>query len=289
MKRWFFFIVTNILVTITLMILANFVMAYLGVTYGSYGGLFVISFMLGLGGSFASLLMSKFIAKRFMSLEPAAQGSTLVQKVHALARQSGLEKMPEVYLFNSPEVNAFATGPSRNNSLVAVSTGLLNKMDHDEVEAVLAHEVSHIANGDMVTMTLVQGIVNTFVIFISYIASQIIMNAMRGDDDDRPSIGDWFLYNIIHNIIYTIFSFLSLPIVMYVSRWREYRADHGAARLVGSHKMISALEKLKMTTESLEKHDKSIEVMAISARPSIAELFSSHPPLEKRIKALQRG
>ncbi len=287
MKRWFFLIATNILVTITLMIIANFVMAYMGVSYGSYGGLFILAFMLGLGGSFASLLMSKFIAKRFMGLEPAAQGSSLVQRVHSLARQSGLDKMPEVYLFHSPEVNAFATGPSRNNALVAVSTGLLDKMDHDEVEAVLAHEVSHIANGDMVTMTLVQGIVNTFVIFVSYLASQAIMNAMRGEDDDRPSIGDWFLYNIIHNIVYTALSFLSLPLVMYVSRWREYRADYGASRLVGAHKMISALEKLKGTTDSLEKHDKAIEVMAISAKPSMAELFSSHPPLDKRIAALK--
>ncbi len=287
MKRWFFFIITNLLVSITLMILANIVMAYMGVQAGSYSGLFVFAFFLGLGGSFFSLMISKFIAKRFMNLEPAAPGSALVQRVHALARKSGLDEMPEVFLFQSPEVNAFATGPSRNNALVAVSTGLLNRMDDDEVEAVLAHEVSHIANGDMVTMALVQGIVNTFVIFISYVVSQIVMNAMRGDDDDSRGIGDWFLYNIIHNIIYTLFSFLSLPLVMYVSRWREYRADYGAGQLVGKEKMIRALEKLKSSTDTLESHDKSVEVMAISAKSSFAEIFSSHPPLEKRIAALR--
>jgi heat shock protein HtpX len=287
-KRTIFFILTNLLVSITLLILANVVMAYFGVSYGSNLGLFILCFFLGMGGAFISLMISKWTAKRLMNLEPAAPGSALVQKVHSMAKKAGLDKMPEVYLYHSGEVNAFATGPSRNNSLVAVSTGLLNSMNEDEVEGVLAHEVSHIANGDMVTMTLVQGIVNTFVMMISYIATQFITNALRGDDDERRGgFGNYFLYHLIHNLVYTLFSFLSLPIVMYVSRWREYRADYGSAKIVGKQKMISALQRLQSNNEKVEKHDKTIEVMAINSGGSFMELFSSHPPLNKRIEALQ--
>jgi len=166
---------------------------------------------------------------------------------------------------------------------------LLNSMNEEEVEGVLAHEVSHIANGDMVTMTLVQGIVNTFVMFISYIVTQIVMNAMRGDDDDRRGFGDYFLYHMIHNLVYGVFSFLSLPLVMYISRWREYRADYGSARIVGKEKMIAALERLQVGTDLIQKHEKSIQVLSINNKVSFAELFSSHPPLEKRIQALRQA
>lgn len=288
MKRFLFFFLTNLLVTATLLIVANIVMAYMGVSYGSNQGLFIFCFILGMGGAFISLMMSGWMAKRTMGLQPAAPGSALVHKVHSMARKSGLENMPEVFIYNSPEVNAFATGRSRNNSLVAVSTGLLEQMNEDEVEGVLAHEVSHIANGDMVTMTLVQGIVNSFVMFFAYLATQVIMNAMQGDDDERPSgVGNYFLYHIIHNVVYMALSFLSLPLVMFVSRWREYRADLGSARLVGKHKMIAALERLNANVDRTEKHEKSIEVMAINSRTSFSELFSSHPPLEKRIAALR--
>lgn len=288
MKRWIFFFITNLLVTMTLLLLANVVMSYMGVSYGSNAGLAIFCFVLGMGGAFVSLMISGWMAKKTMGLEPAAPGSALVQKVHAMARRSGLEGMPEVYIYNSPEVNAFATGRSRNNSLVAVSTGLLNSMNEDEVDGVLAHEVSHIANGDMVTMTLVQGIVNSFVMFISYIATQVVMNALRGDDEDnRGGVGNYFLYHIIHNLVYGLFSFLSLPLVMYVSRWREYRADFGSARIVGKEKMIAALERLKNNSDRIEKHETAIEVMSINSRGSFAELFSSHPPLDKRIAALR--
>ena len=263
MKRWFFFFLTNLLVTLTLIVISNIIMAYMGVSIGSNAGLAVFCFIFGMGGAFISLMISGWMAKRTMGLQPAAPGSALVQKVHHMAKRSGLEGMPEVYIYNSPEVNAFATGRSRNNSLVAVSTGLLNSMNEDEVDGVLAHEVSHIANGDMVTMTLVQGIVNSFVMFISYIATQIVMNALRGDDDRRGGVGNFFLYHFIHNAVYTLFSFLSLPLVMYVSRWREYRADYGSARIVGKEKMIAALERLKNNTANLEKHETAIEVVVM--------------------------
>lgn len=290
MKRWFFFFLTNLLVTLTLLIVANVAMAYFGVTFGSHTGLFIWCFVFGMGGAFISLFISKWIAIKTMGLQPAAKGSALVFKVHSMARKSGLAEMPEVFIYNSPEVNAFATGPSRNNALVAVSTGLLESMNEDEVDGVLAHEVSHIANGDMVTMTLVQGIVNTFVMVISYVATQVAMNAIRGDDDDdRRGFGDFFLYHMIHNAIYTLFSFLSLPLVMYVSRWREYRADYGSARLVGKEKMIAALERLRLSHDRVDKHEKSIEVMAINSREGFAEFFSSHPPLDKRILALREA
>ena len=289
MRRWILLIATNILVTMTLLILGSAIMRYMGISMGSYGGLMFFCFILGMGGSFASLLLSKRMAKWMMRLQPVDARGELAQKVHFLARRAGLEKSPEVYVYQSPEVNAFATGPSRNNSLVAVSTGLLERMDQAEAEAVLAHEVSHIANGDMVTMTLVQGVVNTFVIFFSYLVTQLIMNAMRGDDDDSPGgIGDFFLFHIINNIVYAALSFLSLPLVMWVSRWREYRADLGSARLVGKEKMIAALEALKRTQGELASHDKGIEVMAISAKSGWVEWFSSHPPLEKRIAYLRR-
>jgi heat shock protein HtpX len=273
------------------MIIAGAAMSYFGVSFNSYEGLFIFCFIFGMGGAFISLQLSKWMAKRSMNLQLAASGSAIVHKVHSMARKAGLDKMPEVYLYQSPEVNAFATGPSRNNSLVAVSTGLLENMSEDEIDGVLAHEVSHIANGDMVTMTLVQGIVNSFVMFLAYLATQVVMNALRGDDDDDRGggFGNFFLYHIIHNIVYTIFSFLSLPLVMYVSRWREYRADFGSAQIVGKHKMVAALEKLQVNHELVDKHDKNIEVMAINSKSSFAEIFSSHPPLEKRIKALREA
>lgn len=276
--------------TLTLMIIASIAMSYFNVQFGNQAGLFAFCFVFGMGGAFISLQLSGWLAKRSMNLQPAANGSAIVHKVHSMARKAGLEKMPEVYLYQSPELNAFATGPSRNNALVAVSTGLLDNMTEDEVEGVLAHEVSHIANGDMVTMTLVQGIVNTFVMFLAYLATQVVMNALRGEDEERRGgFGNYFLYHMIHNLVYTLFSFLSLPLVMYVSRWREYRADFGSAQIVGKHKMVAALERLKSNHELVADHEKNIEVMAINAKTGFAELFSSHPPLEKRIQALREA
>ncbi len=286
-KRYGFFFITNLLVSIVLYSIGQFIISQMGYPPGSYSGLFVFCFIFGMGGSFVSLLISKWSAKRMMGLEPVAAGSALSQKVHSFARKAGLTEMPEVYIYQSPEVNAFATGPSRNNSLVAVSTGLLNSMSDEEVDGVLAHEVSHIANGDMVTMTLVQGIVNAFAMFLSYVITQIIMNAMRGDDErDYRGGGGFFMQYMIRNVVYTLLNLLSYPLVMYVSRWREYRADAGSAKIVGRDKMIAALRRLQSNLDRAGKHDTNIEVMAISAPTRFAELFSSHPPLEKRIKAL---
>lgn len=287
-RRMILLFLTNILVMIALSTIGMFVMNYFGIQYGSYSGLMVMCFLFGMGGSFISLLISKWVAKRMMRLEEVPAGSSLVTKVHALARRSGLDQMPEVYIFNSPEINAFATGPSRNNSLVAVSTGLLERMNDDEAEAVLAHEVSHIANGDMVTMALVQGVANAIVMFVSSIVTNIVRNALSGDDeDDGGGIGGFFLHHLIYSVVYSVVSLLALPLIMSVSRWREYRADAGSARLVGKEKMINALKALQLNYDDLGKHDKNVAVMSISSKSSFAELFSSHPPLEKRINALK--
>ena len=291
MRRWGLLLVTNFLVSLTLSLLAMVVMMYLEIPFDSNGGLMFFFFIMGMGGSFISLMLSKTMAKRIMNIQPADPRGELAQKVRLLAKRARLRKAPEVYYYDSPEVNAFATGPSRNNSLVVVSTGLLEDMSNDEVEAVLAHEVSHIANGDMVTMALVQGVINTFAMLVSYIVSSAVMKALYGNNYRRynTTMGNFFFHNFIYSLVYLAFSFLALPLVMAVSRWREYRADLSAARLVGKKKMIAALKVLKKTEEGLVRHDKSIDVMAISGKPNFMEWFSSHPPLDQRILSLRRA
>lgn len=257
-----------------------------------YGSLFAFCLLWGLVGSFMSLLMSKMLAKWTMGVQivtdngPHAQ---LVQTVHRLSRRAGLTKMPEVGIYQSPDVNAFATGPSRNNSLVAVSTGLLSRMDDQSVEGVLAHEVAHIANGDMVTMTLVQGVVNAFVMFFSRIAAFAISQAMRKEDDDAPQ-SPWVTFGLTM-LFDIVFGILAAPIVAWFSRYREFRADKGGADLAGREKMIAALESLQRAypqlAESTSESNPNFRSMQISSKAGILALFSSHPPLEARIAALK--
>jgi heat shock protein HtpX len=192
--------------------------------------------------------------------------------------------MPEVAIYDSPEMNAFATGMNRNNALVAVSTGLLRNMREDEVEAVLAHEVSHVANGDMVTLTLIQGVVNTFVIFLARLIAGAISNAGRSSDEESTSGG--FAYMATVFVLEMIFGVLASIIVMWFSRQREYRADAGAAKLVGANKMVAALERLRNNHES--QLEGSMMAFGIANKPAASELFMSHPPLEKRIDALRQ-
>ena len=248
-KRFFFFGLVNILVMVTLSISASIIGRLLGVDIwaGPYGYLFFISAIFGFGGAIASLLMSKWMAKKAYGLTPLnpnspnAQERFLVEKVHTLSRKAGITKMPEVALWPSEEVNAFATGPSKNNSLVAVSMGLLNRMNEDEVEGVLAHEVAHIANGDMVTMTLIQGVINTFVLFISRILASIVANAMSGDDE-RPSFMVELGLSLFFQVVFGLFGSMAVAVF---SRWREFRADHMGAQLSSKSKMIGALQKLQ--------------------------------------------
>lgn len=289
MKRVFLFFLTNILVMVSLSIVYALLSAA-GLVPADYGGQIVLfSILIGFGGSFISLLLSKWMAKRTMGVQivdSRGQFAPLVHKVHTLAKQAGLSKMPEVGVYESAEVNAFATGPSKKNSLVAVSTGLLNRMDDSEVHGVLAHEVSHIANGDMVTMTLVQGVVNSFTYLVSIIATNIIAGVLRGNSE--RGIGDnWFVRHMIFNLVFGLVAFAAFPIVAWFSRYREYRADAGAAKIAGPGPMIAALEKLKRSVHQVEQSSEAFQSMKISNKRAFAEWFSTHPPLEKRIRALQ--
>ncbi len=293
-KRFALFFAVSLLISISVSILGSFIFRYLGIQAGGLQGLFVMSILYGMIGSFVSLGISKWTAKTFMRVQLVEENPNyawLVTSVHSMAQKAGIQKMPEVGVYDSPDVNAFATGPSKNNSLVAVSTGLLQRMDREEVEGVIGHEVAHVANGDMVTMTLVQGIVNSFVIFISFIVTNIVMNALRKDDDER-GFGDFFLRQFVYSIVSGLVGFLAMPIVFWFSRFREYRADHGGAVLAGKQKMIKALEALKRNypiTEEVSGEHSSLQTMQISSKKSWMKWWSSHPALDKRLAALRKG
>lgn len=290
MKRILLFIATNlailIVLSITLRILG--VDRILDAQGGglNFSALLVFSAVLGFGGSLMSLAMSKWSAKHMTGAQVIEIPSTsteawLVETVRKQANVAGIG-MPEVAIFDSPDVNAFATGMSRDNALVAVSTGLLANMRQDEVEAVLAHEVSHIANGDMVTLTLIQGVVNTFVIFLSRIIGHAVDRLIfKTEEEHGPA---YMITSIIAQIVLGI---LASIIVMWFSREREFRADAGGAKLAGRQKMIAALERLKQQHEPSHLPDK-IAAFGISGKQSqISRLFMSHPPLDERIAALR--
>jgi heat shock protein HtpX len=254
---------------------------------GGLGGLLAFCAVFGFGGAFISLAMSKWIAKRSMGVRVIGQPSTpaeqwLVSTVRAQAEQMGIG-MPEVGVFESPEANAFATGARRDAALVAVSTGLLQKMRREEVEAVLGHEMAHVANGDMVTLTLIQGVVNTFVFFLSRVIGRLVDKAVfRSENGNGPG---YFITVIVAQLVLGI---LASMIVMYFSRQREFRADQGGARLAGSGSMIGALEALKRQHEPQDM-PASMKAFGIAGGNTggIKRLFMSHPPLEERIAALQ--
>lgn len=290
MKRIVLFLLTNLAVMLVLSIVLSIIFKVFGIDRSSMGGLLTLAAVFGFGGSFISLAMSKWMAKRSTGAVVIEQPRNateqwLMSTVARQAQQAGIG-MPEVAIYDSPEMNAFATGMNRNNALVAVSTGLLRNMREDEVEAVLAHEVSHVANGDMVTLTLIQGVVNTFVIFLARLIAGAISNAGRSSDEESSSGG--FAYMATVFVLEMIFGVLASIIVMWFSRQREYRADEGAAKLVGANKMVAALERLRNNHES--QLEGSMMAFGIANKPAASELFMSHPPLEKRIEALrQRG
>lgn len=293
MTRIFLFLATNaavlVLISIVFQVLGiEGLLAENGVDL-NLPALLLFSAVIGFGGSFISLAMSKFMAKRAMGVQliekPRNQTEQwLLDTVRRQAQQAGIE-MPEVGVFNSPDPNAFATGMRRNNSLVAVSTGLLQNMNADEVEAVLGHEVSHVANGDMVTMGLLQGVVNTFVIFLSrvvgFLVDRLIFKTERGFGPG------YFITSIIAQILLSI---LATMVVMWFSRRREFRADHGGAGLAGRHKMIGALQALQRASRK-EDLPGAFASFGISGNrgTGFKRLFMSHPPLEERIEALQSG
>jgi heat shock protein HtpX len=288
-KRIGLFIVTNLAVMALLSLVLSVLQSVFHVNLGSMGGLIVIAALFGFGGSIISLLMSKWIAKRSTGMHVIAQPgneleSWLVNTVRRQAEAAGV-KMPEVGIYDAPEINAFATGATRNSSLVAVSTGLLRAMTRAEAEAVLGHEMSHVANGDMVTMALLQGVLNTFVIVLSRIVGRIIDSAISGDRE-----GGGLAYFLIVNVLNIVFGLLASIVVMWFSRWREFRADAGGARLAGKEKMIAALERLGQTYGE-NTLPSSVHAFGISG--SIAHgmqgLFMSHPPLAVRIQALRNS
>jgi heat shock protein HtpX len=195
--------------------------------------------------------------------------------------------MPEVGIYRSPEVNAFATGPTRKRSLVAVSTGLLEQMDRTEVEGVLAHEVSHIANGDMVTMTLIQGVVNAFVIYLSHVVAGIVRNFLSGDRDRSAGVGGGLVYYAVYFAAQILFGIVGSMITAWFSRGREFRADAGGARLAGQGAMVSALRRLQENTARVEVQHRELATLKISGRQAMMQLLATHPPLEDRIAALE--
>lgn len=249
-------------------------------------GLLILSAVMGMGGSFISLAMSKWMAKRSVGAEVITQPRNeseawLLETVRRQAEKAGIG-VPEVAVYEGPEMNAFATGMSKNNSLVAVSTGLLQSMDRSQVEAVLGHEISHIANGDMVTMTLIQGVLNTFVIFFARVLGTVIDRAISGNRDG----GGGFAYFAIVIALQIGLGFLASLIVMWFSRWREFRADAGGAHLAGKQKMISALERLA-GNHGESTLPKAIQAFGISGEGGIARLLMSHPPIPERVAALR--
>jgi len=289
MKRILFFIVTNLAVLLVLTIVARLLGldTYLAEHGASLGGLLVWAALFGFGGAFVSLAMSKMQAKMFMGVQvigqsgdPTEQWLLAVVEHHARAVGVG---MPEVGIFNSPEPNAFATGMSRNSALVAVSTGLLQRMNRQEIEAVLGHEMTHVANGDMVTLALIQGVVNTFVLFLARVVGQIVDRAVFRSEDGRGIASMLTFY-----VLQIVFGILATPIVMWFSRWREFRADRGGAQLAGSGNMIAALESLKRVHEPLPVQQfAAFGIAGGGTAGGLRRLFMSHPPLDERIAALR--
>lgn len=298
-KRVLLFLATNLAVVLVLSLIINLLTAagYISpMGRGNLTSLAVFCLIWGMGGAFLSLQLSRWVAKRAMGVR-LVDGRTgqpeldwLYQTVARLASQSGLP-MPEVGFYESPEVNAFATGPSRRRSLVAVSTGLLRGMRREEVEGVLGHELSHVANGDMVTMTLLQGVLNAFVMFFARIVAGFVSSALRGrsdEDDRRPGFLDHMVYMAIVMVLEIVLGILASLITAWFSRHREFRADSGSAQLCGRDRMLAALRRLGSQQELVDTRDTAMASFKINGgRGGFLALFATHPPIEQRIRALE--
>jgi heat shock protein HtpX len=298
-KRVLLLVTVNILVMVTISVILSLLRVGNYMPQGQLANLAVFCLIWGFAGAFISLAISRLMAKWTMGvrvISPETQDPTLrelVDTVHNLSRAAGLPKLPEVGIYESDEVNAFATGPSRSRALVAVSTGLLRRMGTREVEGVLGHEVAHIANGDMVTMTLIQGVINSFVMFLSRILAFVISQALRSRDDrDSGGGGLQFILVIVFQIVLGI---LGSMVVAWFSRWREFRADAGGARLAGRENMVGALRALRrlhdpeIAAAEAHAHPAFQSLKINGARGGFMALFASHPPIEERIARLERG
>lgn len=294
-KRVFLFVMVNILVIATISLVLSIFHVPARIGGNNYLGLLIFCFIWGMVGSFISLLLSRVMAKWLQGvkvIDPNTNDPTarrLVETVYHLARNAGLTTMPEVGYYESPEVNAFATGPSRSRSLVAASTGLLNSMDQSQIEGVLGHECAHIANGDMVTMTLIQGVVNAFVMFFARIVAMALTQGGSRDENRSP-----FAYYMLVQLFQIVFSVFGMIVICWFSRWREFRADAGGARYAGREKMISALHALQAYHErgldQAGKQQPAFQSLKISGSTNaFLSLFATHPPLEERIARLEQG
>jgi heat shock protein HtpX len=286
MRRLGLFLATNFAILAVLGVFLNILLPMFGVQLGDTSTLLVFCLAFGMGGSFISLALSKWMAKRSTGAKVITSPSTpmerwLVQTVQRLSQKTNIP-MPEVAIFPSNSINAFATGASKKSSLVAVSTGLLQQMSQDEQEAVLAHEIAHIANGDMVTMALVQGVLNTFVMFLARIIAGLISNFLSRGESGK-GLGGFAYYGVVF-VLEIALGVLASIIAMWYSRQREFRADAGSAQLVGAPKMIAALESLKRSSEpELEG-----QLVAFGINGKRSEMFASHPSLDSRISALKK-
>ena len=285
-KRVILFLLMNLAVMFVLNIVLQIIFKVTGIQGGSTAGILVMSAVFGFAGSLISLFLSKTMALRSVGAEiittPRTQAEQwLFNTVQRQAQQANIP-MPDIAIYHSADVNAFETGETKSNSLVAVSTGLLNNMTEAEAEAVVAHEISHIANGDMVTMTLLQGVLNTFVLFLSRIISTA---ASSSRDENGNSSQNALVFWVVDIVLQMVFGVIATMIAMWFSRYREFRADAGSAQLVGKEKMIAALERLQRIHEP-QQLEGSLAAFMINA-PRTKELFMSHPPLEKRIEALR--
>lgn len=296
MIKWFkrisLFLIVNFLVLFTVnVILSIFQIApYLSRAGINYTQLLIFCFIWGMVGAFISLLLSKPMAKWMMGVKivhkgDSYQANALIEIVSELAYKAGLSKVPEVGIFQSPMVNAFATGATKNSSLVAVSSGLLEKMDTQKLRAIIGHEIAHIANGDMVTMTLLQGVVNAFVMFLAR-ALAFVFSGMGNSKNENGSYMSYFLFVILFEFVFML---LGSMVVAAFSRFREYRADKGGAILADKESMIAALESLKTENAGEFSKRKAIQAFMINTKKDhgLMRLFATHPPLEDRIKRLQ--
>ncbi|CTP84492.1 Protease HtpX [Xanthomonas translucens pv. poae] len=278
------FLITNLAV----LVLAGIVMSVFGINPNQMGGLLVMAALFGFGGSLVSLLLSKFMAKRATGAQVIAEPRNhterwLLETVRRQAQAAGIG-MPEVAVYDGPEINAFATGANRNNALVAVSTGLLQNMTEDEAEAVLAHEISHVANGDMVTMALLHGVLNTFVIVLARVVGGVVDGYLSGNRDGRRGLA----YYAIVMVLELVFGLFATMIAMWFSRYREFRADAGGASLAGRNKMIAALQRLELN-HGQSTLPSQVQAFGIAGGlgQGLRKLFMSHPPLSERIATLR--
>lgn len=293
-KRVLLFLLLNAAVILTVSLILNLfdIRPYLSRAGMDYQSLLIFCLIWGFAGAFISLAMSRLMAKWMMGVEVIDPDTAqpverqLLATVRQLVKRAGIPKMPEVGVYESEEVNAFATGPTRSRALLAVSSGLLRRMDWTEIEGVLGHEVSHIANGDMVTMTLLQGVVNAFVMFFARVLAYAVTSLTRQRDSDSRSP---FFYSALVFVFEILFMILGAIVVATYSRFREYRADEGGAHLAGKQAMIQALTRLQSVVEIEDPRSQqaSFQALKISNPRGILRLFSTHPPLADRIARLE--